>query len=261
MGVYLRVDEQLPYLCFTANEAGSTVVLNKNDSPTVVNLETSTDWTTWTDYTIWNTITLSNIWDKVYMRNKSETTTSFSTSTSKYYKFAMTGSINASWDITTLLNKNGTNTLSNYCYFELFSWCTSLVTAPSLPATILGNACYSYMFWWCTNLTTAPSLQATTLASYCYSYMFYWCTNLTTIPKLPATTLANDCYFFMFYLCSKIKLSTTQTWEYQTPYRIPTTWIWTTSSEALDYMFSHTWWTFTWTPSINTTYYTSNTVA
>jgi hypothetical protein len=25
-------------------------------------------------------------------------------------------------------------------------------------------------------------------------------------------------------------------------------------------MFSSTWWTFTWTPSINTTYYTSNTV-
>jgi hypothetical protein len=25
-------------------------------------------------------------------------------------------------------------------------------------------------------------------------------------------------------------------------------------------MFTSTWWTFTWTPSINTTYYTSNTV-
>lgn len=250
-----------PYLCFTANTAGSTVALNKNDFPTVVNLETSADWTTWTDYTIWNTITLSNVGDKVYWRNKSETTTRFSISTSKYYNFTMTGSINASWDITTLLNKNGTDALNwDYCYFELFFWCTSLVTAPSLPATILSHACYLDMFRWCTNLTTAPSLPATTLATSCYQTMFYWCTNLATIPKLPATTLANDCYFFMFYLCGEIKLSTTQTWEYQTPYRIPTTWTWTTARDALDYMFSDTWWTFTWTPSINTTYYTSNTV-
>jgi hypothetical protein len=64
----------------------------------------------------------------------------------------------------------------------------------------------------------------------------------------------------MFRNCSKIKLSTTQTWEYQTEYRIPTTWTWTSWSSSLSNMFTSTWWTFTWTPSINTTYYTSNTV-
>jgi hypothetical protein len=64
----------------------------------------------------------------------------------------------------------------------------------------------------------------------------------------------------MFNGCSKIKLSTTQTWEYQNEYRIPETWTWTTATNALYRMFRTTWWTFAWTPAINTTYYTSNTL-
>lgn len=33
----------------------------------------------------------------------------------------------------------------------------------------------------CSSLTTAPELPAETLADYCYQYMFYNCTNLNTI--------------------------------------------------------------------------------
>lgn len=90
--------------------------------------------------------------------------------------------------------------------------------------------------------------------------MFSWCSNLVAIPKLPAITLKQYCYQSMFVSCSKLKLSTTQTWEYQKAYRIPTTWTGTTASSALDSMFNGTGWTFKSTPSINTTYYTSNTV-
>ncbi len=46
---------KLPWLCFTAEEAGSTVRLRKAGSPTSVNIETSTDWSTWTDYRCWTT--------------------------------------------------------------------------------------------------------------------------------------------------------------------------------------------------------------
>ena len=116
------------------------------------------------------------------------------------------------------------------------------------------------MFYWCTSLTSIPTLPATTLDTACYRHMFRNCTSLSALPKLPATTLAAACYFCMFYNCSNIKISTTKTWEYQTPYRIPTTWSWTTATDALSYMFTNTWWTFTSNPSINTTYYTSNTV-
>lgn len=260
MAIYMWRDVQIDYLCFTANAANSTVKLTKNGSPTAVTLETSTDGSTRTTYTIWDTITLNNIWDKVYWRNTSETTTGFSTAYNTYYKFAMTWSIAASGDITTLLNKNWTNTLSQWCFSNLFNGCSALTKAPELPATTLADGCYYYMFYNCTNLTTVPQLPATTVYTSCYQNMFYYCSSLAQLPKLPATTLTNSCYREMFSACSGIKLSTSKTWAYQTPYRIPTTWTWTTASYSLYYMFQSTWWTFTWTPSINTTYYTSNTV-
>ena len=96
-------------------------------------------------------------------------------------------------------------TLAENCYFEMFRYCASLVTAPSvLPATTLTIDCYNGMFQGCTSLTTAPELSATTLAEGCYEYMFYNCTSLTTAPELPATTLANDCYSVMFNGCTSL---------------------------------------------------------
>ena len=247
-------------LCFTANTAWSTIKLTKTGSPTAVTLETSTDGKNWSTYTFWDTITLTNIWDKVYWRNTSETDTGFTTWYSAYYKFVMTWSIAWSWDTNYLLNKNSTNTLTNYCYLYLFNNCTALTAAPKLPSNILKDTCYRHMFQWCTWLVKAPALPATTLAQQCCNSMFYWCSNLTNLPALPAVTLALWCYYSMFYWCSKIKLSTSKTWDYQTTYRIPNSWTGTTASMSLNDMFTNTWWTFTWTPTINTAYYTSNTV-
>ena len=83
----------------------------------------------------------------------------------------------------------------------MFSNCSSLTHAPSLPATTLANYCYSSMFSNCSSLTHAPSLPATTLANYCYNGMFNGCSSLTHAPELPATTLANRCYYSMFGGC------------------------------------------------------------
>lgn len=249
-----------PWLCFTANTAGSTLRLHKYWSPTVVSLEISTDWETWTTYLFWTLITLSNIWDKIYWRNTSETTTWFSTGWD-HYEFFMNWSISASWDVTSLINKNCTDTiLTDGSYYRLFHGCASLTTAPQLPATTLTENCYLEMFRYCTSLTTAPQLPATTLADGCYDGMFDHCESLETLPQLPATTLADNCYSGMFYECTSIKLSETQTWEYQTPYRIPASWTWTVGAYSLDSMFLDTWWTWEGTPNINQTYYTSNTV-
>jgi hypothetical protein len=60
------------------------------------------------------------------------------------------------------------------------------------------------MFSGCTSLTTAPELPATELAEYCYCGMFYGCTSLTTAPELPATTLAWNCYMNIFIECSNL---------------------------------------------------------
>ena len=224
------------YLCFTANTAGSTVKLNKYWSPTAVTLEISTDWKNRNTYTIWNTITLSNVWDKVYFRNTSETDTNFSTSTKNYYYFGLTWSINASWDVGFLLNKNSTKIASAFCFSFLFLSCSALITAPEIPMT--------------------------TINGYCFNRMFAGCSNLITLPRIYATNYANiyNVCSEMFSGCSKIKVSETQTGDYQNEYRLPPNWSWTIGYNTFYVMFYRTWWTFTWTPNINTTYYTSNVV-
>ena len=50
------------------------------------------------------------------------------------------------------------------------------------------------MFAGCTSLQTAPELPAIELAPYCYDSMFYNCTSLQTAPILPAIELAPHCY-------------------------------------------------------------------
>lgn len=128
----------------------------------------------------------------------------------------------------------------------------------------MASRCYMYMFGGCSSLISAPKLPATSLSIGCYWSMFVNCSNLTTIPELPATTLVSGCYFNMFCNCSKIKLSTLSTWNdagvYTQPYRIPTSGDGMTDSDssALTDMFTGTGGTFTGTPEINTTYYLHN---
>lgn len=93
-------------------------------------------------------------------------------------------------------------TLADDCYSSMFEGCISLTVAPDLPATNLAVDCYSHMFTMCTALTAAPKLPATILSLYCYSSMFEGCTSLTSAPDLPATTLAKDCYTYMFLGCT-----------------------------------------------------------
>ena len=95
-------------------------------------------------------------------------------------------------------------TLTEWCYAGMFSGCSSLVTPPVLPATILKTRCYYKMFDGCSSLTTAPELPATTLAAHCYGTMFSDCTSLTDAPELPATTLAESCYGYMFFGCTSL---------------------------------------------------------
>lgn len=94
------------------------------------------------------------------------------------------------------------NTLSLECYYGMFFGCSGLTIAPVLSATTLAESCYSQMFYNCINLTTAPDLPATTLAVSCYDNMFAGCTSLTTAHELPADTLTDSCYRQMFYMCS-----------------------------------------------------------
>ena len=199
--------EPEPYdgLIFTAKEANSSVTLNKVGSPTTeLQLEYRTNTNVeWQNYTLGTTINLANIDDWVEMRNRGLQT--LNNTSANYHQFAMTGKISASGNIQYLLDKTGgLLSVSDYCYYYMFCRCTSLTTAPALPATTLAASCYADMFNGCTSLTTAPALPATTLADSCYLDMFLGCSNLTSAPKLPATTLADNCYTAMFLYCTSL---------------------------------------------------------
>ena len=165
-------------LRFTAQEANSSITLNKQGSPTELQLEYRTNTnSTWQNYTLGTQINLANINDWVEMRNRGLQT--LNNTVDNYHKFVMTGKIAASGNIQYLLDKTGELlSVTDYCYNSMFSGCTSLTTAPELPATTLADSCYSDMFEDCTSLTTAPELPATTLVRWCYFAMFEGCTNL-----------------------------------------------------------------------------------
>lgn len=250
------------YLSFIGNEDFTLKTYNttKNWDGT---LEYSTDTKTWNT---WNGSAISSAGSKLYLRG---TGNAKITGDSDMFRFVFTGTdalkIACKGNIENLLDYETVSagehpTMTTSCYSYMFYNCTALTTAPELPATTLADYCYLNMFMNCTSLTSAPELPATKLASSCYSGMFNGCASLTTVPSLPATMLTNNCYSSMFNGCTKIKLSTTQTGEYQTPYRIPTTGAGTDGAYSLINTFAHTGGTFTGTPGINKTYYTSNTV-
>lgn len=109
-------------------------------------------------------------------------------------------------DIRTLIDweNYGTTSTKDARFFKLFQDCTSLTTAPELPATELADRCYSFMFSGCKALKVAPELPAMELADYCYAQMFGGCTALTEVPELPATKLADSCYSRMFQGCTSL---------------------------------------------------------
>lgn len=147
--------------------------------------------------------------------------------------------------------------LSNRCYENMFTNCTELTKTPELPAINLSSYCYSYMFSGCTNLTQISPISAINSANNCCEFMFYNCSNLTKLPKLLPTDLKNYCYYLMFYYCSNIKLSEIQDDEYKYEYRIPFEGEGIDEGNALNSMFNVTGGTFTGTPEINKTYYTT----
>ena len=168
----------------------------------------STDLKSWAT---WNGKQISSSNGKLYLCGTGNTKITGDVDYNDYndYKWSLSGSqgIACNGNIENLLDYEAVARgehpyMADGCYSYMFSDCTSLTSAPSLPATTLAGSCYSQMFSNCTGLTSAPSLPATTLADFCYSDMFRGCTGLTSAPSLPATTLAGWCYSKMFSSCT-----------------------------------------------------------
>ena len=181
----------------------STVRLAQVGTPYEISLEYSTDESHWKPYTIGETITLA---DSTFLlfRNGEHKNRKFSKDDENYYHFEISGPISAQGNIMSLLNRDFSTPPTFYGFFALFEGCTSLLSAPELPAEALATNCYRYMFRGCSALTSAPELPATTMEQGCYFGMFSECTGLTSAPKLPANVLANNCYGWMFKGCSAL---------------------------------------------------------
>ena len=179
----------------------STVRLAQVGTPYEISLEYSTDESHWKPYTIGETITLA---DSTFLlfRNGEHKNHRFSKDDENYYHFEISGPISARGNIMSLLNRDFSTPLTFYGFFALFEGCTSLLSAPELPATTMEKGCYSQMFSGCTALKSAPELPAEALATNCYRYMFRGCSALTSAPKLPATKMEAYCYNSMFANCT-----------------------------------------------------------
>lgn len=237
------------HLCYGSNKPGIDGALtfigntdfrlknSENNKKWNGTLQYSTDgiaWNTWSG----GSTTLSSSDKKLYLRGIGNT--SMASGSYNYTNFAFSGASEI------------------HCYGNIETLLDYQTVLNGNHPTMAEN-CFQYLFTNCSTLITPPELPATTLSKNCYFSIFSNCTKLNKLPKLPATTLAAGCYYHMFYKCSSIKLSATQTGEYQIPYRIPTTGTGTGSTDSgVADMFENTGGTFTGTPSVNTTYYTSN---
>lgn len=105
--------------------------------------------------------------------------------------FVISGDCNVSGNPLSLINYGN---ISSYAFKYLFKDCTYLLNAEDL---ILPNttaiSCYEGMFKNCSSLETAPMLPATTLTSNCYKELFYNCESLNYI-EIKSTTLLGENY-------------------------------------------------------------------
>ncbi|MBQ0141432.1 MAG: Ig-like domain-containing protein [Prevotellaceae bacterium] len=181
-----------------------TINYTKDDGKTWTSIKFSSALTT-------GTITLEKKGDKVYFSNNSNSIVKFS-GYNCYYQFILGGQLKVSGDLSSLVQNGGgatnMNSLSTYCFTNLFKDCVALIQAKDLIlpfVTGLQSHCYDSMFMGCTNLVNAPELPATSLAMSCYYQMFYGCSALVEAPKeLPATLLAMSCYNAMFQNCTSL---------------------------------------------------------
>lgn len=221
------------FLCFTANQKGTTVQFYiPEGNPNKVQLEyhqtavndlaANGDWPAYTG----QTIKLENPGDRVFFRAKkgvTNATINNSTTANKYkdgenYHFVISGKyVSVSGELISLLTQdyqitqrkqNGASyQVPEYAFNGIFYNCQTLYDASQLKLSAPRMSGYSYarMFQNCTQLTKAPKLPATTLYSACYQSMFSGCSNLSEAPELPAKVASYYCYQYMFYKCTALK--------------------------------------------------------
>ena len=158
---------------------GGTITLTRVGSPITVTLEYSIDrgatWTDWNETNRQRTITLT-AGQRVYVRNKSDSSEGFSQSANSYYQFAINGICYAYGNTFSLLERVPNINRQLYNLYQVFHFlfmdCADLITAPDLIDNRVSTSSYNCMFLRCSNLIKAPELLFTDTANYCCYRMF-----------------------------------------------------------------------------------------
>ena len=196
----VSIASDIPYVTFTADEV-QTLTMTK----AVETLEYSVGGGEWAELGT-SIVAFGGENGNLRLRGKNSHGTAKDEYTCSTIKFGNPTPVSCNGDIRTLIDyENYLVVETQFARFKkLFADCTSLISSPKLPATILASSCYQSMFNGCSNLKTAPELPATILKNACYCDMFSGCSSLIIAPKLPATKLAASCYFDMFLNCCNL---------------------------------------------------------
>ena len=160
----IELDE---YLTFSSPESFSIEVSNPGWNGKMEYFTNANNWTTWTGERV-SAVENSGKYS-LYFRGTGNTTICGDDANARW---RLTGSnISCDGNIETLLNyvtvaAGGHPTMDMNCYCFMFRDCTSLTTAPALPATTLARSCYNYMFNGCTSL----KLSSTQTEEYTVAY-------------------------------------------------------------------------------------------
>lgn len=151
---------------------GGTITLRRTGSPTVVELEYSTDggrtWQIWEEVGTYRTLTLPAE-GRMWIRNTSETSKRFSTSINDYYRFLFNYYTAGYGNINSLLCKNPDNaSVSNDCFFRLFYY-ARMECFLRLPSTLANFSCREMFRYSQITTVVLPALNVPTMG---YYYMF-----------------------------------------------------------------------------------------
>jgi hypothetical protein len=185
-------EQESKYMIIEALEDNFTVTLNGRNAF----VEYSIDGEIWNTLNVGQTTSTINSGEQLLFKGKHTQTGLV------YLGFKIKKQCNLKGTCMALLGdeyaiKNKTLKNRNFAFSGLFVGCTGILSVDKnfLPATTLSNSCYEDMFSGCTSLVNAPELPASTLTQYCYSSMFEGCTKLNYIKMLATDISASACLF------------------------------------------------------------------
>ena len=235
------------YMYLEAAEANSTVSM-VSTLETAPDLEYSTDGVTWQEWQhtttegihIFDTITLGAIGDKVYFRgdNPNGFNVFSNGSPEKFSYFVLTGSLYCHGDAQTLVDGDNVTSvaksmpmfsegvftgrtspsllstpsltasvLTPYCYSGIFSGCTSLLTVAEMPKlTIIPEGSLMFMYGKCTSLVeTVDMSSVTAIDVFGCAGMYQACNSLTSAAEMPLlTTIGEASCSLIYYECRSL---------------------------------------------------------